>query len=87
MTGYSQTNYNYYQDEKTIQEPKQSTETTSKTKNENEEGENTATDVSGKCITSLCIQCEMLTWWGIGGGLIWLERLYKTLGAYFLGIF
>lgn len=33
-------------DEKTIQEPKQSTETTSKTKNENEEGENTATDVS-----------------------------------------
>ena len=58
MTGYFETNYNYYQDPQTTQDQKQSSETTSKRiKNEPEKGENTSTDVAGKgsLLSTLCI--------------------------------
>lgn len=48
MTGYSQTNYNYYQDEQTTQEPEQSAETENKGESDKQEEESTGVEASGK---------------------------------------
>jgi hypothetical protein len=50
MTGYFQTNYNYYQDQQTTQDPEQAAQTSKKLKNETEKGE---MDVAGKCTVHL----------------------------------